>query len=147
MNNNEEKPEGCCHHHHHGDHEHGHHHGEGECCCGSEHECECESCGESSEESNPITLIDQETGEEHKAFILFSVEIEKDKWIAYASLEDDENKEEDMTVLPLEIDKDGSITVIDIESDPRSSQLKDIFEDWVNNIDNEEVSEEESENE
>lgn len=146
MENEEEKK--CCHHEHNSDSEccchdskkDGECHNHDEECCGHEHTCEC--CeGDCGDTSNLVTLVDEETGEKINTYVLFTIEMEG-KTIAFASIEG-EKEEEEMTVVPLEVDDDGHITVIDIETDPRKEQLKDIFEDWVNNFDSEETVDEE----
>lgn len=133
-----EEDECCCGHHH--------EHHEDECCCGHHHdhpeigeECDCPDC---EGHDRTISFIDEETGEEYKGLFLFHTDLDG-KTIYYCAFGDFDDQDSEITVIPLEANEENRLIPIDIESDPRAEELKEIFEDWQDQVSGDMSEEEE----
>lgn len=135
-----EEDECCCGHHH--------EHHEDECCCGHHYdhpeigeECDCPDC-EGHDHDRTISFIDEETGEEYKGLFLFHTDLDG-KTIYYCAFGDFDDQDSEITVIPLEANEENRLIPIDIESDPRAEELKEIFEDWQDQVSGDMSEEEE----
>ena len=61
----------------------------------------------------------------------------------YCAFGDFDDQDSEITVIPLEANEENRLIPIDIESDPRAEELKEIFEDWQDQVSGDMAEEEE----